>query len=281
MTTAPRILLLGDAHGDLGSIAKAVRWARDTQDCTAAIQVGDFGFYAEGMKAQLAKLGRFALPLHVIDGNHEEHAWLMRVARATRGECRAKWSKEFDLHYHPRGTVSELCGLRIAWCGGAAHADRPQEYALRATAARPLGPPKDPLWSSWVSTGDVQRTVTAIAGRPIDLLVTHSCPAGIGVGMGTNGSMAMQAMQHIWKFGLDPGPEHDLGEQSLTDLWHALPHRPKHWIYGHWHTELTSKVNDTTFHCVGGIDRRLRHICPRVRIYEVSTQVVTAHALTD
>ena len=59
MTTAPRILLLGDAHGDLGSIAKAVRWARDTQSCTAAIQVGDFGFYAEGMKAQLAELGRF------------------------------------------------------------------------------------------------------------------------------------------------------------------------------------------------------------------------------
>jgi len=45
----------------------------------AAIQVGDFGFFARDFN-EFSQEGprRLPVPLHVIDGNHEDHGWLLK-----------------------------------------------------------------------------------------------------------------------------------------------------------------------------------------------------------
>jgi hypothetical protein len=201
----------------------------------------------------MPSIGRWPLPLHVIDGNHEDHEWLHHQRTYRRGEALRQWATDWDLHYHPRGTVSELFGWRVAWCGGAAHADRPQEFEARLSLRR-RGPPAAPTWSSWVSRADIRRTLAAIGARPVELMVTHSCPYGLGIGMTGSDAMIPGVMKHIFKFGFEIGPEGDFGEQHLTELWHALSKKPPLWIFGHWHVLKGAQIGNTYFSCRGLTD---------------------------
>jgi hypothetical protein len=249
-----RILTLGDCHGNFNAVHQALLQGKNA-GCIAAIQVGDFGFFPGELERFMPSIGRWPLPLHVIDGNHEDHEWLHRQRAHRRGEVLRQWTTDWDLHYHPRGTVTELCGWRVAWCGGAAHADRPQEYAARPSLNR-RGPPPAPKWSSWVSQADVRRTLAAIGDHPIDLMVTHSCPYGLGIGMTGSDFMIPGVMKHIFKFGFEIGPERDFGEQHLTELWHSLFNKPPLWIFGHWHVLHGVQVGTTYFSCRGTTDLR-------------------------
>ena len=44
--------------------------------------------------------------------------------------------------------------------------------------------------------------------------------------------MNLHVLAYIHKFGLDPGPDADAGEQHLTALWRQLVHRPPLWALG-------------------------------------------------
>ncbi len=74
-----QILLLGDCHGRLDLVHHACVEAQAAYGIEAAIQVGDFGFYPEILHMFLHEgPRRFPVPLHVIDGNHEDHGWLTK-----------------------------------------------------------------------------------------------------------------------------------------------------------------------------------------------------------
>ena len=108
----------------------------------------------------------------------------------------------------------------------------------RADGSRPPGRrqiPKDPEWANWVTHGDVQRALTAFTATPPELVIAHSCPAGIGVGITGAQSLIEEVDRFITRSGHHAGPYHDCGEGGLTSLWHALPVRPRHWLFGHFH----------------------------------------------
>ncbi len=88
--------------------------------------------------------------------------------------------------------------------------------------------------------------------KPLDLMVTHSCPPMIGVGQRGAEYLQSGVLQFIEDpLGLNSGPIHDCGEPILKDVWYRLTYKPKAWVYGHFHTVHKSKVQETDFYCMG------------------------------
>jgi hypothetical protein len=55
---------------------------------------------------------------------------------------------------------------------------------------------------------------------------------------------------YVQNRGLDSGPSDDRGEPALQYLWKRLSatgHRPRWWIFGHWHVDRETKVGGTRF----------------------------------
>lgn len=253
-----KILILGDSHGHLDLIVEACQAAELTYGIEAAIQVGDFGFFPKVLDRFLREdLQRFPVPLHVIDGNHEDHAWLTQMRAAGGIDA---WAHA-NLHVHARGSVMALGGARIGFIGGALHADRRQEWSGQwqplsdgAEKSRRGKPPKAPLWANWVTEGDTERALAAFAPSALDLIVSHSCPAGIGIGISGALSLIEDADRFITRAGFHSGPFHDCGEGGLTRLWRSLPIKPRNWVFGHFHQLSETVIDGTTFTCVGSTD---------------------------
>jgi len=220
-----KVALFGDVHDDLERLLVCVT-AAARAGAGAAIQLGDLGF-REDQLGPGRVWPRFPIPVLALCGNHEDHAFLRRAcdsglatAWATHGLC-----------YQARGTVARLGGRTIAFLGGALHADRPQERE----------------GGNVIADAEVAATLSACAIRPPDLIATHSCPAGIGIGMCGNPDMAYGVAQFVHAAGFDSGPADDCGEVALGRLWHGLPRRPAIWAFGHFHTSGRRTIDGTTF----------------------------------
>jgi len=235
-----KVLILGDAHGQWWNVLDAVHDAYERFAIGAAIQVGDFGFFKPVMTAFTGiREPRFPVPLHVIDGNHEDHSWLS----ACRNDgTAAGWARDLDLHLHDRGDVLDLAGCRIGLCGGALHADRAQHGSL------------DKGTTNWLTDRQADAAATAFAAASVSVVVTHSCPHSIGVGMQGSAALFVEVERHIRAKGFNPGPPGDCGEPALTRLWHHLNHKPRTWLFGHFHVHHHRVVDGTDFVCVGSTD---------------------------
>lgn len=144
------LAFLGDIHGDAGMLERADRALLHFPQVVAAIQVGDFGWY-DAMRWQFQKL-KLHHSWYWIDGNHEDHSLLPLELQAVAP----------NLTYVPRGTVLELDGRRVLFCGGAGRVDK--QIRLR----RGL---------HWSAGENISSDTMFLLGqvRNIDLMVTH-CP---------------------------------------------------------------------------------------------------------
>ena len=114
------LAFLGDIHGTIYSLEHALNKIKLLHpEVTALIQVGDFGWY----KSRVEGFGRINphIPVYWIDGNHEHFPLFKHLDTVTEVAP--------NIFYVPRGTVLELDGRRIAFCGGAASVDK--EYRIR------------------------------------------------------------------------------------------------------------------------------------------------------
>jgi predicted phosphodiesterase len=253
-----KIILLGDCHGRLDLLHRQCWEAHQEYGIDAAIQVGDFGFFPKILHRFLHEgPRRFPVPVHAIDGNHEDHGWLT----ACRADGTLSGWEGANLFVHPRGSVAQLGGLSVGFIGGALHADRRQEWSGQwspladgSTPPRKRRVPRAPAWANWVTDGDVERTLAAFTATPPDLVVSHSCPASIGIGM----VGAMQLIEDVDRFitraGHHAGPFHDCGEGNLSALWRLLTQKPPLWVFGHFHRIHDRVIDGTRFICVGSAD---------------------------
>jgi predicted phosphodiesterase len=232
-----RVLIIGDIHGAHRELAEILRDIQSRYGIRAAIQVGDFGFYKEPMARLRRDKIRFPVPLHVIDGNHEDHAWLRRALLT--GAAR-HWEAEANLFYQPRPSVVELGGSWIGFLGGALHVDRPQQHNLLSR------------FPNYLLRHQRQQAAALFNRKRPALLVTHSCPADIGIGMEGAAALSSGVVEHIVSAGFDPGPAGDCGEAELKQLWLDLKYRPCGWVFGHFHRPHEALVQGTRFICVGG-----------------------------
>ncbi len=239
-----RVLIVGDVHGQHRELADVLRRVQTDFGIGAAIQVGDFGFYKGEMMRLLSDSIRFPVPLHVIDGNHEDHAWLRRAVCS--GASR-RWKEEANLVYQPRPSVARLGASTVGFLGGALHVDRPQQHNLLS------------LFPNYILRRQCQQAVALFNRDPPDLVVTHSCPAAIGIGIRGSPELAHGVAEHVMHAGFDAGPPEDCGDAQLALLWHELKRRPSGWVFGHFHRIHDARVNGTRFVCVGDNLAAMQH----------------------
>ncbi len=243
-----KILIAGDCHGDLKSL-DALQEKVPYHDCQECIQVGDLGFFPHVFKKLSTKF-RFGIGVRAIDGNHEDHEWL-------HNRTHFPWV-DAGIAYMHRGSVCEIGGVRIGFLGGAMHVDRPND-------------PGDG-YVNRITESDLANAIVEFNREPIDLIVTHTCPAFIGVGMEGDPQFLHGLYTFICEpFGLPLTSILDCGDHALTELWESLDHKPKHWVFGHFHKVHQSKVGDTQFTCVGTTDPSQKVYF----VYDTKTQELT------
>lgn len=224
-----RILVAGDVHRKVSWFARLCDVARD-EDADVMLQVGDFGYWEHRpagvtfLDAADAALAATGLTCVWIDGNHENHALLQVQPAAADGFVPVR----DRLLHAPRGHRWTWDGVSFLALGGAYSIDR----WLRTEG--------ESWWPEEViSPGDVAR---AVAGGPVDVLVSHDSPDGLGPPPGAPRSPPPQAAALARVLAGNPeGSERARDHRRVVrEVVDAV--RPRLVLHGHHHRRHTSSL---------------------------------------
>jgi len=221
-----RIGFFGDIHGRIHQFSRVLDKVVEEYQISVAIQVGDFGVSKKSIRL-LDSLGGFSVPVHFIDGNHEDFRFLWKAMKKGKNK---EWEKK-NLYYQPRGSTLTIQGVKTGFLGGALHIGRPQKI----------------IKGNVITTAELNKAIDEFSRFSPNILITHSCPAGIGVGMQGLEIHYWGVVNHILMAGFDPGPKEDCGETQHSLLWHQISQRPRLWVYGHFHEQKMIEIDDTLF----------------------------------
>lgn len=192
------ILLLGDIHGDVTTLRRAIKKAEEV-DAVALIQLGDFGLFINSANEENfnAACKNTKVPVYFIEGNHDDCTRWTSMTEVTR-----VW-EDANLFYIPRGTVMEIDGKTLAFMGGAGSIDK--DIRLREG------------WH-WdenenISPDEVLRLLDNAAGKTIDAFITH-CPPNTVIEEHFDPRFKLQ-----FGVGID---WHDHNQDVIELLWHKL-----------------------------------------------------------
>lgn len=234
-----RIGLFGDVHGNYDIFSSTLNKAFEQYEIDFAIQAGDFNIIP-GM-TEMLKL-KYKNYVHVIDGNHDDFDYIFSLSESyppgysykAKNILKKYLSKNIgDIVYHPRGSTSIISGITFGFIGGGLNIDRPQ---VRKGS---LG--------NIISNDDVNQALQEFSKVLPKIIISHSCPADIGIGMTANPLNSWNVLNHIILAGYNPGPTYDCGDPQLAFLWENLKVKPEFWVFGHFHTFREVKVDGTRF----------------------------------
>ena len=234
-----RIGFFGDIHGRVHKFHHVLQKVMEEYQISVAIQVGDFGI-SRKTSSSIEALGGFPIPVHFVDGNHEDFRFLWK---AMKNGIIKEWEKN-NLFYQPRGSTLEVQGVKMGFFGGALHIGRPQKI----------------IKGNLITTDELNRAVYEFSQFSPEILITHSCPAGIGVGMKGLDIHHWGVVNHILMAGFDPGPKTDCGETQHALLWNQMTQRPKLWVYGHFHEQRVAEVDETKFVSLPCLEHYHEHV---------------------
>ena len=234
-----RIGFFGDIHGRVHKFHRLLEKVVAEYQIDVAIQVGDYGISRKTVRV-LESLGGFPVPVHFIDGNHEDFRFLWKAMKT--GSVK-EWQKH-NLYYQPRGSTLVLQGVKMGFFGGALHIGRPQKIVK----------------GNVITTEERNRAIAEFSRFSPEILITHTCPAGIGVGMQGLEMHYWGVVNHIVMAGFDPGPKTDCGETQHAHLWNQMAQRPKLWVYGHFHEQKITEVAETQFVSLPCLEHHHEHV---------------------
>lgn len=210
MDTEPRgsppegetILFLSDLHTRFELVNRQLEHAEAAQGATVAAVVlcGDLGL-VEPYVGRFFKHAAFARPTYYLEGNHEDFDHFDTLVARYREQ----------MTFCPRGSVRRIGPWRMLFLGGAKYMD---------AMTTPMG--------AEIEERDIE---AALAHDPeaVDLVVTHDCPAGIGV-------RNAPGFEHYGRPGFERGLEI------------AARYRPRRWIFGHHHRWIEAERDGVHYH---------------------------------
>lgn len=212
-----KVLMVGDTHANYRFWKQHVIPIAMTAGAHVIVQLGDFGYWpriGEGrsyLKYLSALLVKRNLQVVFIDGNHEDHLELARLAPRSDGFVEVAES----ILWAPRGHRWEWDGIRFLALGGAFSVDR--RYRKRDSAQ--YGWFEEEL----ITDAQVER---AIEGGPCDVLLAHDAPSS------TVGFL----LKRINALSGDQYPDSDKNAERVQRVADAT--NPKQLWHGHWHDFL-------------------------------------------
>ena len=219
-----RLLLAGDWHGNSVWAGKALSLAA-RQGVSTVLQLGDFGFSAEGegvLDVLSMTAAAFDLTLLVVDGNHEDFPLLERFPVLTEGPGAGLRPVRPRLWHLPRGarwTWRASDGLEHRWLavGGAVSVDR----QLRTEG-----------YSWWPGEELTVAEAERIAAEgTADVVVCHDRPSAAAVALGDPPGLWWDRAPRAWaRDDLARSDAHAARVQSVIDAV-----QPRHVWHGHLH----------------------------------------------
>lgn len=234
------IYFFGDTHGEL-DIDKIFMPKYSAQDFI--IVCGDFGvlwsdeYGVHRQEKILAKELRLrerieSLPctLLFIDGNHENFHRLNALKQVEKFESNVGEYIKDKCYHLRRGHIYNVAGHKILAMGGALSIDK----VWRAENL------------SWwrqeaISEAELENTLSNIkhCKGKIELVITHTCPKSFLKPLGEQ----MNIEHKI----------HDENPLKLEQIKLALSDNnqtPKHWIFGHWHSDIHFELDSIQANCL-------------------------------
>lgn len=208
---AGAVLVCGDLHGNRAWVSVLTRVAEAT-GCELLVQLGDLGFFpdrpagVEFLAHLEAELAERHLTMVFIDGNHDHHPELAKLASTSDGFGLVS---PHVLHA-PRGHRFELGGVRVGALGGAVSVDRS------------VGAPGVRWFPEEAITPD---DVAALGSDQLDVLLCHDVPAGV----------PLHAHLRV-----EPFVELLCAEQRRFLVEAVEATRPSLVLHGHWHQRHSS-----------------------------------------
>jgi hypothetical protein len=212
-----RVSLAGDWHGAGRWGARCLQQAA-AQNSAGVLQLGDLGIWPGRDGTTLLDtleraVDRAGIPLWFVDGNHEDFWQLLALPVDPATGLRQLRPGVYHL---PRGTRWSWHGLTWLALGGATSLDR-------------VGRTEGVSWwpEEALTIADADR---AVAGGPVDVMVTHDAPAGVTVpGAGS----------YLWRE--ETMNASYLNRELLREVVDVVG--PTHLFHGHFHTAYTADLD--------------------------------------
>ncbi len=155
-----RVAYMGDVHMNLKWTQAAIEYCAK-RGSDVIVQLGDFGYvYPDPfVYGVLRALREHELEMVFVDGNHDNPAGYTNLNPNN--------DRYYPLLHAPRGTRWEWSGVTFLALGGAVSVD--QKFRVPGVS----------WWPEETITAD--QAEAAMIGGPVDVMVSHDCPAGIEI----------------------------------------------------------------------------------------------------
>ncbi len=222
-----KYIILGDIHNDYKSLK--IFQEKYSNDFNGIIQVGDFGYgfsYEKSMQNDklLHKDSKFLknssddFKIYFIRGNHDNKNKILEDVKSNIfNDC---------IEYIPDGIIKKIGNKNCLFIGGAGSIDR--ESRLEGVS----------WWANeTLNHEEMNNIIDAIKNNKekIDYVISHDCPLFVNMGKHFERNIIINEYCSFTR-------------KFLNEVYDLV--KPDKWFFGHWHINMTEKIDNTIFQCI-------------------------------